>query len=121
MTDGLNELKKICEDIKRLVPSAIPQEPTGQFETFISGLNGKVKNSELDAIHRAHNYFNQLLGTLGVRPEIQKNESKDPKDIKDTKDINDPKGPKDTKNESTLDQVTKEDMILRLLLLMEPI
>jgi len=109
MTDGLNELKKICEDIKRLVPSAKPQEPTGQFETFISGLNGKVKNSELDAIHRAHNYFNQLLGTPGVRPEIQKNESKD---------TNDPKGPK---NESTLDQATKEDMILRLLLLMEPI
>lgn len=57
-----DELKKICEEIKRLVPPHIPQDMTGPFETFMKDIKVKVSPEEFNSIHRAYNYFNSLLG-----------------------------------------------------------
>jgi hypothetical protein len=64
------ELKKLCEDIKLLIPPAIAESPTGEFESFIKGLKGKVNDEELDSINRAYNYFNRLLGTITGSSQI---------------------------------------------------
>lgn len=55
------ELKKICQDIQRLVPPKDPREPTGPFLDFIGGLKNKVKDDDIEAIIRAYNYFNCLV------------------------------------------------------------
>lgn len=61
-----SELKKICEDIKRLVPPAIPKDMTGPFETFMKDIKDKVSKEEFNSIHRAYNYFNRLLDSPKV-------------------------------------------------------
>jgi hypothetical protein len=57
MTD---EVKRLCNEIKRLVPPAIPQAPTGPFQTFMNEIGPKITKPELDSIHRAYNYCNRL-------------------------------------------------------------
>ena len=61
--DANSEIKKLCEQIKRLVPPNKPKDPTGAFNLFISTLENekKVDKHELDSIHRAYNYFNCLI------------------------------------------------------------
>ena len=59
--DANSEIKKLCQQIKRLVPPNKPKDPTGAFNLFISDLEKKVDKHELDSIHRAYNYFNCLI------------------------------------------------------------
>jgi hypothetical protein len=58
MTD---EVKRLCNEIKRLVPPKIAQASTGPFDEFVSRLKDKITPQEMDSIHRAYNYFNQLV------------------------------------------------------------
>jgi len=58
MTD---EVKRLCKEIKRLVPPKEAQYTTGPFETFMKDFGPKITPQELMSIHRAYNYFNRLV------------------------------------------------------------
>ena len=58
MTD---EVKRLCKEIKRLVPPKEAQSPSGPFETFMKDFGPKITPQELESIHRAYNYFNRLI------------------------------------------------------------
>ena len=59
--DPMIEIKNLCEEIKRLVPTNKPKDPTGPFNIFIKNLEKDVDKHEIDAIHRSYNYFNCLI------------------------------------------------------------
>ena len=59
-------IQKLCEDIKRLVPPSKPADPTDQLTAFLGGLK-QVNPKDLDAIGRAYNYFNRMLGAPLVK------------------------------------------------------
>ncbi len=70
--DPISEIKKLCAEIKRLVPPNKPKDPTGQFGTFIQNLESQnIKKEEIESIHRAYNYFNCLIATQVPKPEEQ--------------------------------------------------
>lgn len=74
MADPISEIKKLCAEIKRLVPPNKPKDPTGQFGTFIKNLESQnIKSEEIDSIHRAYNYFNCLIATQAPKSEDQEN------------------------------------------------
>lgn len=58
MTD---EVKRLCKEIKRLVPPKEAQAPSGPFVTFMDEFKQKITPQELESIHRAFNYFNRLV------------------------------------------------------------
>jgi hypothetical protein len=58
MTD---EVKRLCKEIKRLVPPKEAQSPSGPFVTFMDEFKQKITKPELESIHRAFNYFNRLV------------------------------------------------------------
>jgi hypothetical protein len=58
MTD---EVKRLCKEIKRLVPPKEAQSPSGPFVTFMAEFSEKITKQELESIHRAFNYFNRLV------------------------------------------------------------
>jgi hypothetical protein len=66
MTD---EVKRLCNEIKRLVPPNKAQSTTGPFDVFIKELGPKITPQELDSIHRAYNYFNRLV-TLDLNTPV---------------------------------------------------
>jgi len=57
-----DELKDICDKIKQLVPPAIPEDMTGPFEVFMNDISSRIDEGDREAIHRAYNYFNRMLG-----------------------------------------------------------
>ena len=57
-----DELKEICNKIKQLVPPAIPEDMTGPFEEFMNDISSRIEPEDREAIHRAYNYFNRMLG-----------------------------------------------------------
>ena len=57
-----DSLEDLCIKIKQLVPPIVLNEPTGKFEKFIQGLELSIKKDDIEAIKRAYNYFNILLG-----------------------------------------------------------
>lgn len=70
--DPISEIKKLCAEIKRLVPPNKPKDPTGQFNTFIQNLESQnIKPEEIQSIHRAYNYFNCLIATQAPKSEDQ--------------------------------------------------
>jgi cell division septation protein DedD len=76
MADTISEIKKLCAEIKRLVPPNKPKDPTGQFGTFIKNLESQnIKSEEIDSIHRAYNYFNCLIATQETKPDAVQEKS----------------------------------------------
>lgn len=70
--DPISEIKKLCSEIKRLVPPNEPKDPTDQFSTFIKNLESQnIKPEEIQSIHRAYNYFNCLIASQAPKPEDQ--------------------------------------------------
>ena len=145
MTD---ELKRLCKEIKRLVPPKEAQSPSGPFETFMKDFGPKITPQELESIHRAYNYFNRLIEhdlntpvvaePKGAKPGAELG-SKDDKSGAELGAKDDKSGSKDDKSEvgsslksspspesgnlapkaSTIDAPTTEEMIQILVGLME--
>ena len=67
--DPITQIKKLCEEIKQLIPPDKPKDPTDQFEVFIHNLRLQhIKEEEIVSIHRAYNYFNCLIATQNPKP-----------------------------------------------------
>ena len=63
------EVKRLCNEIKRLVPPKQAQYTTGPFDDFMKVMKDKITPQELESIHRAYNYFNRLV-TLDLNTPI---------------------------------------------------
>ena len=76
-SDPISQIKKLCSEIKRLVPPNKPRDPTGQFTTFMDNLKTQnIKTEDLDSIHRAYNYFNCLIEFQDTKPDTSQDKSK---------------------------------------------
>jgi hypothetical protein len=58
-----SDVTKLCDEIKHLLPPAVMIDPTDQMMVLIQSLRGRgINESELEAIQRAYNYFNSMIG-----------------------------------------------------------
>lgn len=64
------ELHRLCQEIKRMIPAvSLNPDATEPFTNFLKLLKGKgVSQEEIDCIHRAYNYFNQIISKVKPVP-----------------------------------------------------
>ena len=78
------QLTTLCDEISRMIPShTLRDTSTTQFTEFIELLQKKVKPQEIDAIIKAYNYFNTLMGD--IKPDTSNKTNEETKDLQETK------------------------------------
>jgi hypothetical protein len=119
------ELTRLCDEISRLIPSDSlnANTATSQFKEFLTKLkDNHVKPQEINAIIKAYNYFNLLMGVTGddVAKAEQKKEdmkavSKETEPTAETKSETKAETKAETKTGSEPSESEESDMIQLLM------
>jgi len=122
----MDELTQLCDEISQMFPSPnLKDTTTSQFKTFLKKLEeSKVDPAQINALKQAYNYFNYLMGDVGVGvsnvAETKSNESKDNEStVADSKDAkttaeSEEKKEDDKKKESDVPDAEMIEILLNL-------